>query len=190
LYAVTIGLWRPDVFVSQGLVDLLPSKALAAVIAHEVHHREARHPLVIFLFCIFHALFFYIPGIRMMRSYVHVRQEVSADKAAIRHTSRISLAEAFLSLYGKPVRSALAAVSSFSSLPERVEYLVSKKEPALLSFFDKRMVLFGGTVFVLLFGFVLFVPRQSAVAFHQDDNNVVSQICEGALQSTIQTLLH
>ena len=94
--AFVLGLWRPRLFVSQGLLAL-PDDTVKAVLEHERAHLARRDPLrhlVALLACTFH-----LPGIaRRLQQRAQQTQELVADAMAARALGDpICVAEALLS---------------------------------------------------------------------------------------------
>jgi hypothetical protein len=104
-FALTVGLFRPRVFVSDGLVAALPAELLAAVVAHERCHAARRDPLWRWALGWLSRL--HLPSLRrrLFTAYVRASEE-ACDAAAARDV-------------GDPVRvaAALVAVARLQSHP-------------------------------------------------------------------------
>ncbi|MGO4271059.1 M56 family metallopeptidase [Paenibacillus sp. TAF58] len=81
--AMTIGLWKPRMILSSGLMDMLEPKELRAVIEHEKCHMRHRDPLAIFLLSMISKSMWYIPIFAWMADKYPIMIELRADKYAI-----------------------------------------------------------------------------------------------------------
>ncbi|MFF4470837.1 M56 family metallopeptidase [Streptomyces sp. NPDC001599] len=81
--ALTYGLLRPLVAVSTGLVDRATDEELAAVLGHEMHHARRRHPLGRLVVETVASALWFLPVPRILARHVRMRQELSADQAAL-----------------------------------------------------------------------------------------------------------
>jgi beta-lactamase regulating signal transducer with metallopeptidase domain len=81
--AMTIGLWKPQIILSTGLMDMLEQSELQAVIEHEKCHMRHRDPLAIFLLSMISKAMWYIPIFAWMADKYPILIELRADKYAI-----------------------------------------------------------------------------------------------------------
>ncbi|KRF38637.1 M56 family metallopeptidase [Paenibacillus sp. Soil787] len=81
--AMTIGLWKPRMILSSGLMDMLEPNELLAVIEHEKCHMRHRDPLAIFLLSMISKSMWYIPIFAWMADKYPIMIELRADKYAI-----------------------------------------------------------------------------------------------------------
>ncbi|WP_261303175.1 M56 family metallopeptidase [Paenibacillus andongensis] len=81
--AMTIGLWKPRMILSSGLMDMLDPNELRAVIEHEKCHMRHRDPLAIFLLSMISKSMWYIPIFAWMADKYPIMIELRADKFAI-----------------------------------------------------------------------------------------------------------
>ena len=96
LYAACVGLWRPAVYVSSGLLDALTPTQVRAILAHEESHRLRRDPLRLFICRAVGRLFATVPWGRDLVAQVELRAEIRADRFARATTKRAYLAAALL----------------------------------------------------------------------------------------------
>ncbi len=80
---MTIGLWKPRMILSSGLMDMLEPNELHAVIEHEKCHMRYRDPLAIFLLSMISKSMWYIPIFAWMADKYPIMIELRADKYAI-----------------------------------------------------------------------------------------------------------
>jgi Zn-dependent protease with chaperone function len=84
-HAFCLGVWRPRVWLTAGLVDLLTDTELAAVLAHETHHCRRRDPLRLLIGRTLKSGFFFLPVVGNLADAEELQQELAADQSAIRH---------------------------------------------------------------------------------------------------------
>lgn len=95
-YAACIGIWRPGIYVSAGLVDMLPPVQLRAVLAHEESHRRRRDPLRLLVWRALARRLVFVPWVEGLAVCAELRAEIRADRFACAHTAPAQLAEALL----------------------------------------------------------------------------------------------
>jgi hypothetical protein len=84
--AFTVGLLRPRVVVSRGLVSSVSATELEAVLAHEEAHRRNRDGLVLLLSQVLGGTFRFLPGLRQAQQQLVRAMELAADDSARRST--------------------------------------------------------------------------------------------------------
>ncbi|AZN39869.1 M56 family metallopeptidase [Paenibacillus albus] len=84
--AMTIGLFRPRIVLSTGLIGALSETELHAVIAHEKLHLRRRHPLSVFLLSLIGIALWYIPIYSWFIRKYKVLIELMADRHAMQAT--------------------------------------------------------------------------------------------------------
>ena len=146
------GLRRSRLVLSSAAVATLPRAELAAVLAHERAHLQARHDLVLEAFAVLHRAFPRWVSSAAALKEVQLLVEVLADRAAVRRVGARPLARALVSLAGSPApESALAAGGA--GIVTRVELLSdSARHPwlALTTYAAAAVVLVLPTVLVAL----------------------------------------
>lgn len=95
-YALCAGLWRPAVYVSQGLLAAGDADEIRAVLAHEEAHRRRRDPLRILLAVTLGRLLYRLPWMGEIARQARLRAEVAADQFARRHAPTPALARSLL----------------------------------------------------------------------------------------------
>lgn len=133
--AVTVGLLRPRIVLTEGLVDALPGRELVAVAAHEEAHRSARDNLLIVAAKTVVATLFYLPGPKM--AFIQMRNclELAADRSAASASGdRLAIAEALARIASMNYAesdfstSLTTAVRGNGDLMARLEELVRDEE--------------------------------------------------------------
>jgi beta-lactamase regulating signal transducer with metallopeptidase domain len=123
--AFVLGLFRPTLYITEGLIKGSESHHLPAVIAHERAHLRRFDPLRRFVAGI--GLSFHLPGVARWLNRSHARsQEMAADDAAAQDIgSRESVASALVALAKARFRiPAMAVAISDSDVEERVILLM------------------------------------------------------------------
>jgi Zn-dependent protease with chaperone function len=141
--AFTAGFWRPNVYVSASLSDVLDPAQLESVLAHEAAHVARRDPFRLSLLRFLACMLFYVPALRRLADDLADEAEIDADDVAIRRGSPLVLASAILRLaeWNTPAPAAwperglpLATTASFSFqkvdlLERRIRRLVGESTP-------------------------------------------------------------
>lgn len=145
--AFCAGLLRPRIYVSTGALDALDDLALAAVLDHERHHAQQRHPLRLAAGRVVAESLFFVPRVRELTRHQHALAELSADERAAHALpgSRSALARAMLTF---------ADASGETQGPgfdvARVDYLLGESPtwrfPALLCVAAAAIIIFVVTI--------------------------------------------
>lgn len=135
-YAFTHGIWRPRVVVSTGLVAQATHDELVAVLRHEGYHVRHRDPLKVLALRTWGAALAFLPIVPTVFQRLLDRQELRADRAAVRQSGVAALAGAMLKAVGRPEAgpaTALTAIGGPPLLETRVDHLESGRVPGLLT---------------------------------------------------------
>nr|WP_154959434.1 M56 family metallopeptidase [Paenibacillus xylanexedens] len=159
--AFTIGLWRPCIVLSTGLLRMLDSDEEKAVVYHEVHHLWHRDPLKTMLLSVFATMMPYIPVLKHTSQQYRIVREILADNEAIERTGNAAgIGSALLKLLRTCTPSgegrAMTIQSSFAdtSVNVRISRLLDPERDVTLRL-PRYAILISVTVFLLLS--VLFV---------------------------------
>lgn len=160
-YAFTYGVWHPRVAVSTGLVARASQDELAAVLRHEDYHVRHRDPLKVLALRTWAAAFFLIPLIGDVLQRILDRQELKADRAAVRQCGVSPVAAALLKATGEPdpaPGTALAAMGGPALLEARVIQLETGRGPRMLAAVRRETVLrsLPGIAMVAVYGVLLY----------------------------------
>jgi Zn-dependent protease with chaperone function len=120
--AFSSGFFHPHVYISRGVIEQCNDEELRALIAHERYHQSHLHSWTRLCMQIIASLFFFIPGVHAMVTYLQLRQEFHADEAAIHATSRRTLAGMLLRIHTEEKYA--SSVAGFSALSQRVDRLL------------------------------------------------------------------
>lgn len=81
--AFTIGLFRPKVVISKGMIQTFSDEEMDAIIFHEEYHQNNHDPLKLFCFTLLAEGMMYIPVLKGLLQRYHTYQELAADKYAM-----------------------------------------------------------------------------------------------------------
>ncbi len=127
---VCVGLFRPRVIISTGVIAALDEAQLRAVLAHEASHASHRDPLLITLSRAAGAGLFFVPLARGLSRLSLARAEMAADAAAVAVAGRAALCGALLALdKATPAGGAMARVASAEVIDLRIQALKAKSVP-------------------------------------------------------------
>ncbi|RJQ46788.1 MAG: M56 family peptidase [Gaiellales bacterium] len=132
--AETVGLIRPRIYVSEGMVDMLSGEQLLAVLAHENAHRVGKDNLISVVARVITATMFCLPGIGSRYREMHICLEQAADLSAVNITgSPLVVAETLARISALTVDPRGVPVSSVrwskSDMKARLEALISRDDP-------------------------------------------------------------
>lgn len=122
--AHTAGIWRGQVVVSRGLLDLLEEEERRAVLAHELAHVRAGHQRMLFVGDVIGGAFGFIPTVRRAFASLVQAVELAADAEAastVGDSRVVARAIAKAALASAPAST--LALASPSHLRERLEQL-------------------------------------------------------------------
>lgn len=80
--AQTVGLLRPRILVSKGMVEALAARELEAVLAHEEAHRRGRDNFILAIAKAVVLALFYLPGLKLAFKDMRLSLEMAADNKA------------------------------------------------------------------------------------------------------------
>ncbi|MGG4400387.1 M56 family metallopeptidase [Paenibacillus amylolyticus] len=154
--AFTIGLWRPCIVLSTGLLTMLDAEEETAVVYHEVHHLWHRDPLKTTLLSVFAIMMPYIPVLKHTSKHYNIVREILADNEAIERTGNVAgIGSALLKLLRACPEpwgaKELTVQSSFAdtSVNVRISRLLDPEQDVTLRL-PRYAVLMSATVFLLL----------------------------------------
>ena len=120
-----IGLLRPRVVVSTGLVELLDQAELDAVLAHEASHQRRRDPLRLLVVAVATRGLFFVPALADLATAARLTTEIEADAAAVDRYGSTNLLRALRTVLGAVPRTPAGASAMVSSdlMSDRVQVL-------------------------------------------------------------------
>lgn len=142
--AFTMGIGKPSIVVTTGLISLLEPRELEAVMLHETFHQRQRDPRNLFLLSLFASVFWYIPLLGWLCHQYKIVREVLADNETIRSQgSPADLAGALLKMLKRgEVKSPSFAHISFAetSINCRIKLILNPEEKLPLRLPLKRTI--------------------------------------------------
>jgi len=128
--AFTIGLVKPAIYISTGLIEELTPEELRAVVLHEIHHAVNKDPLRLFILSFITDMFFFLPIGHYLTSSFYIHKELAADERSTFVTGRpFELATALIKMM-KITRAPLPSGVPFIDIDKAG--LVEKRVKALL----------------------------------------------------------
>ncbi|MEA5464004.1 M56 family metallopeptidase [Leptothoe sp. PORK10 BA2] len=130
-FSAQIGLWAPELVISQGLLDTLDQEHLAAVIAHEQAHYYYRDTFWFFWLGWLRRLSLWLPYTDELWQELLLLREIRADNWATRSVDRLTLAESLVQVIAAPL--APVALANFSCtapssrLSRRIDALLAEE---------------------------------------------------------------
>jgi Zn-dependent protease with chaperone function len=130
-YSAQIGFWQPELIVTQGLLDLLDSAHLKAVLAHEIAHYRYRDTFWFFWLGWVRRVTAWLPQTEAMWQELLSLREVRADRWASQQTDPLLVAEALITVlqnsmvYSEPFCVAFNNIAPVDRLTQRIEALMN-----------------------------------------------------------------
>lgn len=129
---LTVGLWRPRVVLSRGLLETLSVEACAVVVAHERAHVRRRDALAASLVRALAVL--HVPAVRrLLLRELSIAAEQACDEEAAGLADRIVVAETILTVeravQHAPALGAVAVAFGACAVERRVEALLEEPAP-------------------------------------------------------------
>lgn len=95
-YSAQIGLWNPELVISQGLLETLDDEHLQAVLAHENAHYYYRDTFWFFCLGWFREITFFLPQTEQLWQELLFMREIRADQKAAQQVDALLLAESLI----------------------------------------------------------------------------------------------
>jgi len=164
VWAFSLGAWRPQVWLSTGLLALLDDEELLAVLQHETHHCRQRDPLRRLISRLIGDIFFFAPLLCRLVDHSHLAQEMAADASVIaKMGDTIPLASALhklLTVPAPPISGRVVAMSQINITERRILALVSPEQRLRWQF---SLLRWGSTLLLVCFLFgLIFLPEPMA----------------------------
>ncbi len=103
-FAAQVGVWKPQLVVSRGLLEQLDEEHLQAVLAHEEAHRHYRDTVWMFAAGWLRRLSSWLPNTEVLWQELLTLRELRADRWAAQRVDPLVLGEALLQVVGYGVR--------------------------------------------------------------------------------------
>ncbi len=140
-YSATVGLWKTELVISQGMLDLLESEHLMAVIAHEQAHQDYHDTFWFFWLGWLRSLTNWLPNTESLWQELLLLREIRADEKAALDVDPLVLAESLLlvaqTLHNSQVinmkSNIAAAFYETNHLEQRIDALITDNPRSLSS---------------------------------------------------------
>lgn len=106
-YSAQVGFWQSELIVSRGLLSVLDSEHLAAVIAHEQAHAKYKDTFWFFWLGWIRHFSFWLPNTEILWQELLLLRELRADRQAAEFVDFLLLAESLLAVAKAPLESPL-----------------------------------------------------------------------------------
>ncbi len=129
-YIAQIGFWKPQLVISQGLLDLLEPEQLHAVFAHEQAHVYYRDTFWFFFLGWLRSVTSWLPNTEALWQELLLLREIRADLQAAQTVDALVLAESLLMVAQAPGQSSLCFCATLYSalnsdrLTQRIDALI------------------------------------------------------------------
>jgi Zn-dependent protease with chaperone function len=142
VHAFCAGPIRPRLYVTEGVVATLRADELDAVLLHEAEHRRRRDPVRRAARRALADVLFFLPILEWWGERIAEREELAADRAALRSTAPRSLAGALVVMGSAAMRPAAAAFDGAADA--RVAQLLGEALPRRRPPLGVWLATFGG----------------------------------------------
>jgi beta-lactamase regulating signal transducer with metallopeptidase domain len=126
--ACTVGFWQPQIVLSAGLLTVLSSAEVRAVLGHEWGHVSRRDPLRLLLLRFWSSTLWFLPIVRALaRDSAHSMEEAADDAAVFLTDQPLDLAAALVKTakaQAQPRWSPLPALGGEHTVSVRVQRLL------------------------------------------------------------------
>lgn len=151
--AFCVGLLRPRVVLTEGLLARLDSDERAAVIWHEGMHARAREPLKCLVARLSARTFFWLPLLGDLLDRYLLAKELDADRRATANTNRRALVGALSEVAGRQTPAAAVGLAEFSAA--RIDRIFDPASPLPALFRARSVALTAGSLATLLLALAL-----------------------------------
>jgi len=149
-FAFVLGIRRPKMYVSKGLILNLSKEELKAVLMHERYHLEKRDTFIMLITSIVNSISLLFPTLHDVIKNYKISREIEADKFAVNNTGdSYALVSALSKILASPTVSTYyaASIAEQETLEERILALVSKTQKRA----NFRILNLAVTLFSLIF---------------------------------------
>jgi Zn-dependent protease with chaperone function len=160
VFSAQIGLWQPELIVSQGLLDTLDGEHLQAVLAHENAHLYYRDTFWFFGLGWLRRCSPWLPNTEALWQELLLLREIRADRQAAQYVDPLLLAESLLFVARAPLQHSESFCAAFSCAAPR-----SRIEERIDALLVDSLIPPKTNVWALAWLFVAFVPL-FVIPFH------------------------
>ena len=134
VFSAQVGFWRPELIVSQGMLDYLDELHLEAVLTHEQGHFYYRDTFWFFWLGWLRRLTFWLPQTEILWQELLLLREIRSDLWAAQHVDKLILAESLIQVVQTPMLTAEEFCAAFSCaapcsrLKQRIDALLDESD--------------------------------------------------------------
>ncbi|HEY0829330.1 MAG TPA: M56 family metallopeptidase [Bacilli bacterium] len=156
--ALTMGVLRPRIIISTGLLNMFQEKEAEAILLHEHYHYIHRDPLKSILFTIMVDGLGYIPIIKAIAGYYKIWKELLADRFVIRQMrSEFYLGSVLLCLtkwvnLNRPVE---AVYFTESAINYRILQILEPEKPLHIPFLHMKSIMVSVSILFIMVSVVI-----------------------------------
>ena len=179
-FAFCLGIRNPRIYLSTGLVNIITTKELEAVLRHERYHLNNRDTLTMFVAAIGESL---LPFFPLLSDFLHnyrIEREIEADKEAVRGLGNsyplISVLKKLLTTPSLATMT-VSAIADEDTLESRIKALV-KKDYRFKEFKAKHIIISLFSAFIM--SVIMLAPVQ-AVEVHRQGQDIMMICPHGSL---------
>ncbi|MCG8367020.1 MAG: M56 family metallopeptidase [Pseudanabaenales cyanobacterium] len=142
VFSAQVGFWRPELVISQGMLDYLDESHLEAVLTHEQGHRHYHDTFWFFWLGWLRRLTFWLPQTEALWQELLLLREIRADQWAAQQVDKLILAESLIQVVKTPLLTSEEICAGFSCaapssrLEQRIDALLDESyytaSPALM----------------------------------------------------------
>ncbi|WP_240417882.1 M56 family metallopeptidase [Paenibacillus periandrae] len=157
--ALAIGMLRPRIVISTGLLDMLSVEEVHAVLLHERYHCTQRHPLKKWFAAMIITSMPYMSVLKGLGHYYDIWIELLADRYAITHTnSTYTISTALLKLVQTQRFATPYQGVSFSdtAINYRLSQLIHPEQSINVPMVSLRSICTSGTVLIVISMIIFF----------------------------------
>lgn len=151
--AITMGLFRPRIIISTGMLGMLPPKEIEAVLLHEKYHCRHHDPLKTFLFALAVDGMGYVPIIKSAAKHYHTWRELMADRFAIKQMgSEYYLGNVLLRLakWGNAQKTAAGVPFADADINFRIQQVLDPDQPVQVPFVQMKSVVWSICIIMII----------------------------------------
>ncbi|MDJ0706701.1 MAG: M56 family metallopeptidase [Leptolyngbyaceae cyanobacterium MO_188.B28] len=114
VFSAQVGFWRPELLVSQGMLDYLDESHLEAVLTHEQGHHHYHDTFWFFWLGWLRRLTFWLPQTEALWQELLLLREIRADQWAAQQIDKLILAESLIQVVQTPLLASEEICAAFS----------------------------------------------------------------------------
>ncbi len=185
LAAFTMGILKPEIYISSGMWKSLKEDEMSSVLIHEEHHAVEKDPLKIVVVRFIADVFFFVPLMRyLIRKFEEAMEKSADDEVKRQGMDELSLASALLKVQKNggailPVAS-FADIDSQSLIESRVVRLIKPEEEKRFRI-PKKIISVTALIYLILLISAFTLPenllsKKSGECIHAEEHTSCSQM--------------